>query len=230
MLKRPVHVALVNPGGKTAALSVSVPGSRYNSRKQEELLDVLAMGTLSGGGAHSLFMRTWAAGLAYANEMSASPSAGKVSYYADRCPNPIQTLRFVAETASHTKLDDPFLMEYSLAGAFGDYRAADDFSSRGSSMASDLEDGRTPELIRGYKRALLRLARDPGTLTLIRERFKRTMGRVLIGLPDGRVASSEQASAFMVAPENMIVPYEAFLKEKGEAERVIRLYPSDFWP
>jgi Zn-dependent M16 (insulinase) family peptidase len=229
-VKRPVHVALINPGGKTAAISVSTPGPRYGARKIDELLDVLALGVLSGGAAHSLFMRTWAAGLAYANGMSVSPSAGVVSYYADRCPNPAQTLRFVAETASQTQIDDPFLMEYSLAGAFGDYRAADDFSSRGASMASDLEDGRTPELVRGYKRALLRLAREPGTLVRVRNRFKHTLGRALIGLQGGRVAASQRASAFMVSPEGMLGPYEAYLKEQGETDRLIRLYPRDFWP
>lgn len=225
---RATHVALVNPGGKAAAVSVSVPAPGFAARSREELLDVLALGTLAGGGAHSLFMRTWAAGLAYSNGLSHNAYRGRASYYAERCPDPARTLAFSAEVASAAKADKG-LLEYSLSGAFQDYRAGGDFSSRGGSMAADLEDGRAPALVRDYKRALLRLARDPAAIGLVDARLRKTLGRVLIGLPGGRVAAPG-ASAFLVAPEGMIGSYEAWLKEKGEADFVARLYPSDFWP
>lgn len=227
-LARPAHVALVNPGGKTATISVSAPAPGYDARGREQLLDVLALDLLSGGGAHALFMRTWSAGLAYSNGLRHHPYMGEESYYAERCPEPSRTLEFVDGVASSAKADKG-LLEYSLSGAFRDYRADGDFSGRGASMAADLEDGRTPAKVRAYKSALLRLARDPATPAAVNARLKKALGRVLIGLPGGRVASPE-TTAFLVAPDGMIAPYEAWLKEKGEADSVVRLYPSDFWP
>ena len=36
----------------------------------------------------------------------------------------------------------------------------------------------------------IELARRPGTLTLVRARFLKALGRVLVGLPGGRVSDS----------------------------------------
>ncbi|MBI5246896.1 MAG: insulinase family protein [Elusimicrobia bacterium] len=228
-LDLPTHVALVNDSGKTGSISVASPAPNYRSLGREDLLDVLALGVLSGGSGHSLYMRTWNAGLAYGNGMSHWPSVGLANYYADKCPDPSQTLRFVAGVASSFKLDDPFYLESSLADAFNGYRAAQDFSSRGAALADDLRDGNRPEVVRAFKSALLRLAREPGTLDAVRARFQPALGRVLIGLPGGKVARPG-ASAFFVGPEELIKRHEDFLKERGEASRVIRLYPRDFWP
>ncbi len=227
---RPVHVALVNDSGKTGAISVSAPGSDYRARRREDLLDALALGVLAGGGGHSLYMRTWSAGLAYGNGISQSFSTGKALYYADKCPDPVQTLRFVDDIASSFDLDNPSLLEYSLADAFDGYRASQDISTRGTALADDLEVGDRPEVVHAFKTALLRLAREPGTLAAVRARFHQALGRVLVGLPGGRVSSSPAAAAFFVGPETLIGRYETFVRERGEATRVIRLYPRDFWP
>jgi hypothetical protein len=155
---------------------------------------------------------------------------GEVRYYADKCPDPAQTLRFVDEVASAFALDDASSLEYSLADAFGGYRAGGDFAGRGKALADDLEAGDRPELVRAFHTALLRLAREPGALAETRARFHAALGRVLVGLPGGRVSASPEAAAFFVGPEALIARYEAFVRERGEAERVVRLYPRDFWP
>lgn len=229
-LKRPAHVALVNNSGKTGTISVWTPAADYHTLDREAMLDTLALGVLSGGGAHSLFMRTWGAGLAYGNGMSHSASYGQARYYADKCPDPAQTLRFVAGVASAQKIDDPFLLEYSLAVSFGDYRALGGFSSRGASLAYDLEEGDRPETVRAYKTSLLKIAREPGTLPLVRDRFLKTLGRVLVGVPGGHVSGSPKAGAVIIGPDDLILRYENFAHELGEAKKVIRLYPRDFWP
>ena len=229
-LESPAHVALVNNSGKTGTISVWTPAANYHTLDREAMLDTLALGVLSGGGAHSLFMRTWGAGLAYSNGMSKSAAYGQARYYADKCPDPAQTLRFVSGVASAQRLDDPFLLEYSLATSFGGYRALGGFSSRGASLAYDLEEGDRPEAVRAYKTALLKIARDPGTLPLVRARFLKTLGRVLVGLPGGRVSGSPNAGAFVIGSDDLIQRYENFARELGEAKEVIRLYPRDFWP
>ena len=229
-LERPAHVALVNESGKTGAISVSAAAAGYRARGRGELLDTLALGVLAGGGAHTLFMRTWNAGLAYSNGISQDAALGQVSYYADKCPDPVQTLRFADGVASSFELDDPFLLDYSLANAFGDYRASRDFSSRGEALADDLEAGDRPEAVRAFKTELLRLAREPGALAEVRARLRPALGRVLVGLPGGRVSASPETTAFFVGPEELVRRYEAFVRERGEADKVIRLYPRDFWP
>ena len=229
-LARPTFVALVNDSGKTGTVSVSAPAANYRAVRREDFLDTLALGVLAGGGAHSLYMRTWNVGLAYGNGIAQGNGVGEVSYYADKCPDPTQTLRFVDGVASSFEMNDPFLLEYSLADAFGDYRAAQDFSARGSSFADDLEYGDRPETVLAFKTELLRLARAPGTLAATRARLQPALGRVLVGLPGGKIAASPESAAFFVGPENLILRYETFVRERGEAERVIRLYPRDFWP
>lgn len=229
-LARPTFVALVNDSAKTGTISVSAPLANYGAGRREDFLDTLALGVLAGGGAHSLYMRTWNVGLAYGNGIGKGNGVGEVSYYADKCPDPAQTLRFVDGVAESFQLSDPFLLEYSLADAFGDYRAGQDFSSRGSAMADDLEFGDRPETVFIFKKELLTLARAPGTLDAARARMLPALGRVLVGLPGGKIASSPEAAAFFVGPESLIQRYEAFVRESGEASRVVRIYPRDFWP
>ena len=229
-LARPTHVALVNEGGKTGSISVSARAPSYRSLRRDDLLDTLALGVLSGGGGHSLYMRTWNAGLAYSNGLWQVASDGETHYHAERCPDPTQTLRFTAGIAANFRLDDPFFLEYSLADAFNEYRAAQDFSSRGAALADDLRSGNRPEVVRAFKSAILQLARAPGTLAAVRGRFQAALGRVMVGLPGGKVSASPEAAAFFIGPEVLIKRYEDFVRERGEAERVIRMYPRDFWP
>lgn len=229
-IERPVHVALIHDGTKTGSISVAAPGPGYESRAPGEILDMLAYGVLAGGGAHALFIKTWGAGLAYSNGLSVSAAAGRVQYYAERSPDLSQTLKFVSNVAGQTRLDDPFLLEYSLSYAFGDYRAGGDFSSRGAALAEDLEDGHTPHQVRGFKQLLLSVARSAGALARVRGRLADSLGRVLIGYRGGGVGKAKDASAFVVASEEAVARYEAWLKSVGEADRVVRLYPRDFWP
>jgi hypothetical protein len=162
--------------------------------------------------------------------MNQGASSGLTTYYADKCPDPTQTLRFAAGVAADFRLNDPFFLEYSLADAFNEYRAGQDFSSRGAALADDLNTGNRPEIVRAFKSALLRAAREPGTLEAVRARFQTTLGRIIVGLPGGKVSASPDAAAFFIGPEELIKRYEEFVRERGEADRVIRLYPRDFWP
>lgn len=228
-LESPVHMALVADSAKTGAFSLSARGPMFDSGRRTDALDYLALQVFSGAGPHSFYSKTWSAGLAYGNGVSASPYSGRVQYYADRCPDLAQTMRFVAGLAARTPLDDPFLVQYALAGAFADYRGAMGFSSRGWALASDLEDGRTPEKIRKFKSLLLKVAQEKGALQAMGRRMPEVLGRVLVDY--GReVSRAPGAVGFVVAPEELITKYEVYLKEQGEAGKLVRLYLRDFWP
>jgi Zn-dependent M16 (insulinase) family peptidase len=225
-LAPPVHVGFVRPDSKSGVHVVRAAGPSYASRSREDVLDLLAVGQFTAG-PQSFFSKTWSAGLAYGNGISVNLSRGHVGYYADRCPDLAQTLKFVDGLAS-SPIDDPSLIRYSLASAFYT-RATDDFSSRGAALAEDLADGTTPERVSGFLRLLLDVAREPGVLERVRQRVPDAVGRVLVGY-GRKVADSPRALAFVIAPEELLARYEAFLKEQGEADRLLRVYPRDFWP
>ncbi|MBI5881939.1 MAG: hypothetical protein HZB91_02410 [Elusimicrobia bacterium] len=225
---RPVHVALVNNGTKSGVLVLSAKAPSYQEHEAGDLVDYLAANVLGGSAGHSLFMRTWAEGLAYGNGVGSSLLNGRIGYYAERCPSLAATMGFAASVASNTAIDSPFFVEYALANSFGDYRGAEDFATRGYAMAANLADGVTPEVVRAFKSRLVAKAREPGALKAVQSRVAPVLGRVLVGLGP-KAAEAPEASGFVIGPAPLLDDYEAYLKAHGEAERLIRLYPRDFW-
>ena len=92
-------VGFVHPrlaAGAVVSMAACAGAGEESSLGQDALLDTLALMQLAGGGAHSLFMRTWGAGLAYSNGLAASLADGRARYYADTCPDVARTLAFAA--------------------------------------------------------------------------------------------------------------------------------------
>jgi hypothetical protein len=174
-------------------------------------------------------MKTTGAGLAFSNGIVAQRSRGRILYYAERCPDLMQTIKFVGGLAAAHPTDDPFFVDYSLANAFADFRGVDDFSSRGAALAADLADSITPEQVSQFKRLLVKTAGEKDTLEQMRNRRPDAVGRVIVGY-GRKVSESPGASAFVIAPEELLTKYETFLREHGEADRLIRVFPRDFWP
>ena len=98
-VERWVHLALVNDSSPSASHVIPAPGPDYRARRGEDALDYLAAGVFGGSGPASFFLRTWGAGLAYGNGLSTNPRSGRTAYYADRCPDPVETIRFVGGLA-----------------------------------------------------------------------------------------------------------------------------------
>ena len=73
------------------------PNVYYTDTTDNAILDYLTSNLYTGHGAHSMFMKTWAAGLAYSNGLRRSLDEGVIEYYAERCPLLPQTLRFVID-------------------------------------------------------------------------------------------------------------------------------------
>ncbi|MBC7929261.1 MAG: hypothetical protein H7Z38_01735, partial [Rubrivivax sp.] len=141
----PVFVGLVNPNSQGGVFLNSAPSVSYlDGDNREMLLDYLASRLFAGGGAHGIFIKTWGAGLAYSNGFRGSPGQGRIGYYAERTPELPQTLRFVIDELKKAK-PDPGLVEYAIAIAFGQFRSASGYESRGEAMASDIADGIPPD-------------------------------------------------------------------------------------
>ncbi len=222
------HLALVLESATNGGVAVRVPGPDYREPIRDNALDMLALGLFAGAGPSSLFMSTWAAGLAYSNGMYGDLVRGRVGYQAYRCPDPVQTLKFAASFARSVKVE-PALVQASLANAFGDYGGASGYAARGARIASDLIDGLAPNLVRAFKTQLLEAARAPGTVEALTARIPALLGRMLVGA-GGKVAADKRALALVTGPPSLLDRYEQFLRDSGEATVLPRLYPRDFWP
>lgn len=243
---RPPHVALVFESSRSAVFLNTVQLMTYDQPHYSRLIDLMTARSFGGAGAHGLFMKTWGAGLAYSNGVGTSLRRGLVSYYAERCNDGVETLRFVGDVlaGADRTLDDDFFLDYALAGCFGDFRGGDTYLSRGRAMASDWADGITPDRIRTFKEALLDLRRrwqDPsedratgmimregGLLDQVADRLPEVVGPVVPGY--GSPADERRGSVNMlIGPTTQIEDYEAHLSAHEPGARLLRIYPRDFW-
>jgi hypothetical protein len=193
----------------------------------EKVRDALAGKLYGGGGGHGIFMRTWAAGLAYSNGYGYGDRSGMTSYYAERCPDVAQTLRFVVDLMKDAKVDER-LVEYAVALAFGQSRAAGPYEQRGEAMAADLADSLGPERVRAYRQQVLDLRKEPGLAAQLAGRMERVYGQVLAGYGPP-LAQSRDGVFFLIGPEEQFKALEEYLAVAETPQTVSRLYPRDFW-
>jgi Zn-dependent M16 (insulinase) family peptidase len=224
----PLYVGLVNPSTSSGVFLNSAPGTSYTDTDREALLDFLATMLYSGGAGHGIFMKTWAAGLAYSNGIRISPRSGRIVYYAERVPVLPQTLQFVIDELRKAK-PDTALVDYAIAQAFQESRAASSFESRGEAMAADIADGLDPEVIRTFRRAILALRNEPGLAEELVRRMPGTVGRVLPGYGP-KAATVDDGVFYVIGPDEQIEKYEEYLETvDGSGTQVHRLYPRDYW-
>lgn len=227
----PALWGLVHETGSTGVLVLSADLGGQASVARDDLLDLLSASIGAGGGPHAFFMNTWAAGLAYSNGLRAAPVWGRVSYYAERCPDLVQTMRFVVDLARDpARHDDPWLLEYALAQLVTGTRVGDRFEARARGMASDLTDGVLPERVRAQREALLDLARGAGAWAAVAPRRLDALRRVLVGLgapPDGRAAHGSVLLA--IAPERLLAGWSEHVQASEPEAAVHRVWPADFW-
>ena len=225
----PLYVGLLNPNAQGGVFLNSAPLVTYRDTTREALMRLLAAKLYGGGGAHSIFMKTWGAGLAYSNGLGSSPNTGRLTYYAERTPQLPQTLRFVIEEIRRAPRDSA-LVDYAVAQVFNEFRSASGYEARGESMASDLADGLTPDVVRRFRGRLLDLRRGtPGLSDALYDRMIPVYGTVLPGLGP-KAAEVPGAVYFVIGPEKQFDLYEEYLKTiEGPGVRLYRLYPRDFW-
>ncbi len=228
----PVYVGLLNPNSQSGVFLNSAPLAGYSETDGNKLLAYLSTNIYGGRGAHGIFMKTWAAGLAYSNGIRVRPATGRLNYYAERTPELPQTLRFVVEElqkAGRNGRLDPALVEYAIAEAFSETRAAARFEARGEAMAADIADGQTSEVVARFRRAILDLRHTPHLSNELARRMNAAYGTVLPGL-GAKTATIPDAVFFVIGPEKQFTAWEEYLKTvEGADAKLYRLYPRDFW-
>jgi hypothetical protein len=225
----PVYVGLIAPNMKGGVIITSTPGVHFSdAQDREKQMDYLAGRLHSGYGAHGIFLKTLAAGLAYSNGLRASVQAARNGYYAERTPEIPQTVKFVVETLKAAERD-PRLGEYAVAQVFGETRAAANYETRAEGIANDLADGQPPEQVRKFRESILELRKDPQLADKLFARKDRVHERILpgYGSPVARVADG---LFFAIGPDRQLDAWERYLKAaEGPQAKLYRLYGRDFW-
>ena len=91
-------VGLVDPSMSMGVFLNLAPAPWFGDAGDDAVLDYLASNLYTGHGGHSIYAKTWAAGLAYSNGLHPFVRDGLLDYYAERCPLLPQTIRFVVDS------------------------------------------------------------------------------------------------------------------------------------
>lgn len=226
-LEKPVFVGLLNPNTRSGVFINTSDCANYETSDSETLLKFLSARLYGGGGAHSMFMKTWGAGLAYSNGLRSNESTGRLIYYAERCPDLAQTMQFVVNELRNAA-EDPSLAEYAVAQAFVGNRAGARYEQRGEAMAADLADGLTSNIIRKFRENILKIRQDKDLYSKLSSRMESTYGEVLPGYGP-KSADVSGAIYFIIGPEAQFKLYEDYLHGVEGNVTLYRLYPRDFW-
>ena len=226
----PQFVGLVAPGTSSGVFLNLAPGTWYGDVTDDAVLDYLASNLYTGHGGHSVFMKTWAAGLAYSNGLRPTIDGGALVYYAERTPLLPTTLKFVIEELKKAR-PDPSIARYAVATAFSS-RIASSYEARASSMAANLVDGQTPDLVKAFRTRVLELAKQPDIAAKLFARMESTYGKVLPGYGVTATKPDPHATYFVIGPEKQLAAWEDYLKatyKDPKTAKFHRLYPRDFW-
>jgi hypothetical protein len=226
-LGRPVFVGLINENTRSGVHINSATSASYVDTDKEKLLDFLSARLYGGWGAHSMYMKTWAAGLAYSNGLRHNESTGRMIYYAERCPDLAQTMQFVVNELKNAPYDTS-LAQYAIAQAYVGYRGGEGYEQRGEAMAADLADGVTPEKVTQFFDGVLSLRDSRDLYGEIHGRMPYTYGKILPGYGQSGVEVSD-AIYFVIGPESQFQSYEEYLRSVEGGVTLYRLYPRDFW-
>ncbi|HEX2896596.1 MAG TPA: hypothetical protein VHP63_00915, partial [candidate division Zixibacteria bacterium] len=202
----------------------------FEDTNPETLMKFLSARLYGGGGAHSMFMKTWGAGLAYSNGLRSNENTGRLIYYAERCPDLAQTMQFVVDQLKNAPFDTS-LADYAVSQAFASIRSGSTYESRGEDMAEDLADMLTPDVIKSFRAGIMKLRSKPGLYKELHERMVATYGEVLpdYGPSCKEAAASADAIYFVIGPEKQLATYEDYVKSVEGDIKVERIYPRDFW-
>ncbi len=222
--KRPAFVGLVAPSTSSGVFLNLAPSTYYADTSDDAVLDYLASNLYTGHGAHSIFMKTWAAGLAYSNGLHPRLNIGALDYYAERCPLLPQTIRFVIGELRKAQ-PDPNIARYAIASAFGS-RIANGYEARASAMAADLTDGVTPALVKTFRGKLLDASKRADLAQQLFGRMEKVYGKVLPGY--GKL--DPHGVYFVIGNDKQLAAYQDYLKAAVGKDAVLtKLYPRDFW-
>jgi Zn-dependent M16 (insulinase) family peptidase len=225
----PRFVGLFSSTKTGGVIITSVPFVHYSEHaNKEKQLDYLASRLHAGRGAHGIFLKTLAVGLAYSNGLRSSVGSGRGGYYAERTPELPQTVRFVINELKNAPRDTT-LADYTIAVTFDESRASQTYEARAESMANDLADNQPPEMVRRFRQSILELRADPTLGAKLFDRKDRVYARILPGYTP-KASDVPGAVHLVIGPDKQLDAWEAYLKAtEGADTKLYRLYARDYW-
>ncbi len=227
----PIFVGLVNENTRAGVQIHTADCADFTETDSEAILSFLSARLYGGGGAHSMFMKTWGAGLAYSNGLRSSQERGRLIYYAERCPDLAQTMQFVVDQLRAAPFDTA-LGGYAMAQAFGGMRSGARYEQRGEDMAADIADGVTPEVVSRFRSQVLELGKRDDFYQKIQDRMESIYGEILPGYGPSAVESAKAGNAiyYVIGPDKQLDSWEEYLKStEGADASLTRIYPRDYW-
>jgi len=222
--KQALFVGLYAPSTSSGVFENLAPAPAYADDNENAVLDYLASNLYTGHGGHSIFMKTWAAGLAYSNGLHPYVELGYLDYYAERCPLLPQTLKFVIDQLKRVEAD-PNIARYAIAGAFTS-RVADGYERRAAAMAANLVDGQPPDMVRAFRTRVLAQNQRPDLAQELCKRMPAVYGKVLPGF----AAPDAKNVYFVIGNAKQLAAYQDYLHATvGKTTTLFTLYPRDFW-
>lgn len=224
---KPVYAGLLFDGTRNGVIHYTAKVAEPYDLSEEAMLNCLAGKLFGGYGAHGLFMQTWAAGLAYSNGFRYYERTGLARYYAERCPDVAETMKFVVGKLQDTELD-PGLAEYAVAQIFRDSRAPSRYEQRGAAMAANITDNQAPDVVRAFRSKVLEIKEQPNLFDELLQHMESAYGSVLVGY--GRpLSESKDGVFFLIGPEEQFLSMERLIETTEGPQKIERLYPRDFW-
>ncbi|MEO8841440.1 MAG: insulinase family protein [Kofleriaceae bacterium] len=222
--KQALFVGLIAPSTSSGVFVNLAPSTQYADDRDPAILDYLASNLYTGHGAHSIFMKTWSAGLAYSNGLHPWLADGYLDYSAERCPLLPQTIRFVIEQLKKEQ-PDPNIARYAVANAF-DSRIAEGYEGRAAAMAANLVDGIPPDLVRAFRTRVLEQSKRDDLAKDLYARMPVVYGKVLPGL--GKPSAT--SVYFVIGNAKQLAAYQDYLHAAvARSTTLFTLYPRDFW-
>ena len=222
----PWYIGFEDSRGTTASMVFFADSAGYEHADHKSLVRQLASNMAAGAGPHTFYMKAQEDGLADGSSIYSDPRVRLLRFYAARTPDITALIQLVNSTAQTlSALRDPTLVDYALQETFPIPRSMATFTERGKGIASDIQDGIDPTVVRRFSQALLRLRGDPNLLSEITSNAMEAVCPVLIKT-DCRAEQQESRSLFF------FVGSERFLSDaerKLVLPKLLRAYPSDFW-
>ncbi len=222
----PRFVGLYDANLAGGVMMTIVPTASYDDTGRDAQLDYLASRLFAGYGAHGVFTKTITAGLAYSNGLRGNIRDGYSGYYAERMPEIPQTLHFAIDVVKKGPRD-PKLLEYMIAMAFQESDAAAGYEARAEAMANNLADGVTPDKVRTFREAMLKLRAEPGIADQIFARVDKVYGKIMPGYGP-KAKETPGAVYYIIGNDKQFRAMDTDV-EVREDEHVYKLYPRDYW-
>ncbi len=226
----PIFVGLVNDNTRAGVQIHTADCADFTETDPEKILSFLSARLYGGGGAHSMFMKTWGAGLAYSNGLRSSPERGRLIYYAERCPDLAQTMQFVVDQLKAVPFDTA-LGSYAVAQAFSGMRSGSRYEQRGEAMAGEIADGLTPEIVSRFRQQVLDLGKQSDFYQKIQDRMEQVYGEILPGYGPSAAESAQKDNAiyYVIGPDKQLDSWESYIKSVEGDVSLTRIYPRDYW-